>query len=257
MIKVLRVLYKIWFVLVFMIVGVIVYPFAWILLHTHLLKPLFVLQCWFWYPMLQLFLFLPYRTIRPKGFRFPKGPFVLISNHTSYLDILAMHGILRGRQFIFLGKESLKKFPIIGMFFKTGTMHVPINREDKSEASQSLRIMMERVDQGYIAIIFPEGTQSKKAPKMNSFKAGAFKLAIEKQVPIVSLTFLNHFKLLAQVNKLTGPSRPGMSRIIIHDVIETKGKTLEDLLDLQEQCYSRIESDLRNAYPKAFTNEHR
>lgn len=255
MIAFLRILYKIWFVIAFFAVGIVMYPFAWILLKLGWLRPLFAIQCWFWYPMLQLLLFLPYKTIRPKGFAFPKGPFVVIANHTSYLDILIMHGILRGRQFIFLGKESLKKFPIIGMFFKSGNMHVPVKREDKSEASQSLRTMMDRVDQGYIAIIFPEGTQSKQAPKMNPFKAGAFKVAIEKQIPILPMTILENFKLLSQVNLLTGPSRPGMCTVIIHEPVETKGMTIEDLLPLQERCKDLIESDLRKAYPKEYSNE--
>jgi len=70
------------------------------------------------------------------------------------------------------------------------------------------------------------------------------------------MTILENFKLLSQVNRLTGPSRPGLCKVIIHEPIVTEGMTIEDLLPLQERCKDLIESDLRKAYPKEYNNEN-
>ncbi|MBX7094672.1 MAG: 1-acyl-sn-glycerol-3-phosphate acyltransferase [Flavobacteriales bacterium] len=247
-----HVIYKIWFALIFMAIGIVFYPFAWLLVRLKFTRTLFFLQTYFWWPLLQLFLFYPIKRIKKQGFYFPEGPFVLVANHQSYLDILAIFSLMRGRVFFFLGKESLKKFPIIGLFFKAPHLHVPIIRENKSDSSQSLKIIASRIDDGFPIVIFPEGTQSKMAPVMNPFKAGAFKVAIEKQVPVVPITFLNNYKLLSKVNKLTGPTRPGIMKVVCHPPISTRGMVLDDLLSLQEKVQLLIEQDLREAYPKLY-----
>lgn len=248
----LRILYKIWFLIVFILTGMVQYPVYLLLLKLNCIRTIFILKSWFWVPLLQVLLFLPVWRNFPRGFRFPDGPFVVCANHSSYLDIVMMYTVIRDRPFIFLGKESLKKLPIIGMFFKSGNLHVPIKRENKNDSSQSLQIIAQRVDQGYPVIIFPEGTQTKNPPFMNPFKAGAFKVAIEKQVPIVPMTFLNNYKMLSQLDKIAGPCRPGISRVIVHQPIPTKGMALEDLLTLQEKVYAIIEQDLRQHYPQLY-----
>ena len=90
----------------------------------------------------------------------------------------------------------------------------------------------------------PEGTISRDSPKLRPFKNGAFKLAIEKQVPIVPITFLNNWKLLQDRPLLQGLSRPGLACIVVHKPIETKGLTLEDLLTLKAQVENIIEKTL-------------
>lgn len=247
----LRVLYKLWFILVFFATGILLYPVLLPLRNLGWKRALFFVKSWIWLPLLQFFLGLIMIIKYPKKEKFPKGPFIICANHTSYLDIVFLYAIHREGPIFFLGKESLKKFPFIGMFFKKG-IHVPIKREIKSEASQALKEIGEKLDEGYPIVIFPEGTQSKNPPYMNTFKAGAFKLAIEKQVPIVPMTFINNFMLLSNLGKLTGPSRPGFSRIEIHEKIETKGLDLNDLVNLQEKTYSRIEESLKKYYPEKY-----
>lgn len=251
-----RIIYKIWFLLVFFATGILLYPFLFVFRELRWKRALFFVKSWIWLPLLQFFLGLIIKIKHPKTGKFPKGPFIICANHTSYLDIVFLYAIYRDGPIFFLGKESLKKFPFIGMFFKRG-IHVPIKREVKSDASSALKEIGTKLDAGFPIVIFPEGTQSKNPPFMNAFKAGAFKLAIEKQVPIVPMTFINNFKLLSKLEKLTGPSRPGISRIIIHEKIETKGLIVNDLVALQEQTRSKIEESLKEYYPEKYTHENR
>lgn len=251
-----RALYKIWFVLVFLATGTLLYPFLYLFRALHWKKTLFFIKSWIWLSLLQLFLGL-FVVIRKKNkTAFPNEPFIVCANHCSYLDIVFLYAIHKQGPIFFLGKESLKKFPFVGMFFKDYDLHVPIKREIKSEASQALKQIGEKLDQGYPIVIFPEGTQTKKPPFMNTFKVGAFKLAIEKQVPIVPMTFLNNWKLLSDLGKFTGPSRPGISRVVIHEPVYTKGLNMEDLLSLQERVYHIIEDELIQYYPEYYGSEN-
>ena len=251
----LRVLYKIWFILVFITTGTLLYPFLFLFRELKWTKALFVVKSWIWLPLLQVFLGLIMNIKYKDQKKFPEGPFILCANHASYLDIVFLYAIYRRGPIFFLGKESLKKVPFIGMFFKRG-IHVPIKRENKSDASMALKEIGERLDLGYPIVIFPEGTQTRRPPFMNAFKLGAFKLAIEKQVPIVPVTFINNYKLLSNLGKLTGPSRPGVARIIIHEKIETLGLSINDLLALQEQTHSTIENSLREYHTKIYQDEN-
>lgn len=98
--------------------------------------------------------------------------------------------------------------------------------------------------------IFPEGTVSKNAPLMGEFKAGAFALAIQKQVPILPITFLTNWKRIQRKGILTGKSGPGMSEIIIHAPIDTKGYTKDRVDELKNRVYSIINAPLEKIETK-------
>ncbi len=48
----------------------------------------------------------------------PPGPYVICSNHSSYLDIIQMYPILPRTKFMFIGKAELLRWPVINIFFK-------------------------------------------------------------------------------------------------------------------------------------------
>jgi 1-acyl-sn-glycerol-3-phosphate acyltransferase len=112
--------------------------------------------------------------------------------------------------------------------------------------------MGQRIDEGYHAVIYPEGTRSKFAPVMRDFRTGAFRLAIEKQVAIIPVTYLDNWQILGDLKQLWGWARPGITRVVIHDPIETKGMTDEDLLPLLERVHKIIEDEMKKHYPSYF-----
>lgn len=101
------------------------------------------------------------------------------------------------------------------------------------------------IQQGHSVFLYPEGTIS-SAGKLRGFKNGAFKLAIEQQVPIVPITFLNNWKLLQNGGFFKANGRPGISRIIIHKPIATVGMTEDDLVSLRSTVHEIISNDLKN-----------
>jgi 1-acyl-sn-glycerol-3-phosphate acyltransferase len=66
---------------------------------------------------------------------------------------------------------------------------------------------------------------------LDTFKDGAFRLAIEHQIPIVPITFADNKKRFSYT---FFSGSPGLMRVIIHQPIATTGKTIEDKKDIKE-----------------------
>ena len=43
----------------------------------------------------------------------PQGPYIIVANHSSYLDIFLLPSIFPEHEFLFLGKSELLKYPLI------------------------------------------------------------------------------------------------------------------------------------------------
>lgn len=140
-----------------------------------------------------------------------------------------------------MGKTELLKIPLFGAFFKY--MDIPVNRKSRTGSHKALLQAGEKIDKGYSVIIYPEGTISNEG-KLKSFKNGAFKLAIEKQVPIIPVVNLNNWQLLQNGGFFKSFGRPGYSRIVIGEAIPTKGLSEENLVDLRSKAYSFIHQEL-------------
>jgi 1-acyl-sn-glycerol-3-phosphate acyltransferase len=72
-------------------------------------------------------------------------------------------------------------------------------------------------------------------------KDGAFAMAIQQQVPILPVTFLNNYQLMDDDNIVL---KPGVIRVRIHAPMETKDMTQEDLPVLREQVFQKIQQSL-------------
>lgn len=131
-------------------------------------------------------------------------------------------------------------------------MNIAVNRANRKSAVLSYHQSKEKLQDGWHVVIFPEGTIPDHNPVMKSFKNGAFKLAVELQVPILPLTFLNHWKLFADPSMIFGPAQPGLAKVVMHDFIETKGKNETDINDLRRHCFEIIEKDLKIYNSKMF-----
>jgi 1-acyl-sn-glycerol-3-phosphate acyltransferase len=177
----------------------------------------------------------------------PNKTYVYVSNHSSYLDIVLSYCAIPF-YFVFMGKQELRKAPLFNIFFKE--MNILVDRKSKIGSHRALEEAAKKIDEGHSVVLFPEGTISREAPKLRAFKNGAFKLAIEKQVPIVPISFINNWKLLQDRPFLQGLSRPGLALVEVHRPISTKGLTLDDLLTLKAQVENVIENSLNKHHQK-------
>lgn len=102
----------------------------------------------------------------------------------------------------------------------------------------------EELNKGWSIVIFPEGKIPIEAPKLDLFKNGPFKLAIDAQIPILPITIIDNWKLFYTDPVLTGLARPGFARVIIHDEISTKGMSKKDLVSLRHHTFEVINKPL-------------
>lgn len=168
---------------------------------------------------------------------------VFTPNHSSYLDIPLFGLAIRG-DFKFLAKKELAHIPIFGKFIRT--IDIPVDRKNIKEGMKSLSKAADALDKKTNVCIFPEGTTNNNGKKLLAFKRGAFKLAVEKQVPIVPVTFLDNFRLFLNDGKHIG--HPGRVRVIVHDPIETKGMTEKDVPELSKRVKEIIQAELNKHY---------
>jgi len=125
---------------------------------------------WFWLArwMCRVFCMLFFRVRTYGRENIPrKGPFVLISNHQSYLDPMLCGGPIK-RRVSFLARESLFTHWLFGrMISSVGTIPVKLGEADIS----AMRKVIGRLKAGGGVCLFPEGTRSTDG-KITTFKPG-------------------------------------------------------------------------------------
>ena len=101
--------------------------------------------------------------------------FMMIANHTSYIDVMVMLR-LRKTPFVFVGKKELVKIPLFGYLLKRAAIMV-----DRSSSKSRFEVYgraQKVIAKGYSMCIFPEKEYIDETIVLNPFKQGAFKLAI-------------------------------------------------------------------------------
>jgi len=106
-------------------------------------------------------------------------PAIMIANHTSFLDILAV-GMLNPKT-IYLVSDWVYNSPVFGGAVRAAGFY-PVS-EGLEGGLEHLR---EKISQGYSLIVYPEGTRS-ESNQMQRFKKGAFFLAEHFQLDIIPI----------------------------------------------------------------------
>lgn len=117
-----------------------------------------------------------------------QGPVLLVANHISWLDILVMHAARHCR---FVSKSDVKHWPLIGRL-ATGAGTLYIERESRRDAMRVVHHMAERLREGDILAVFPEGTTSDGVTLL-PFHANLLQAAISADAPVqpVALKFID------------------------------------------------------------------
>ncbi|RED43136.1 hypothetical protein DFQ10_10648 [Winogradskyella eximia] len=106
-------------------------------------------------------------------------PAIIIANHTSFLDILAV-GMLHPK-IIFLVNDWVYNSPVFGKAVRAAGFY-PVS----SGIEKGVSHLQEKVNQGYTLMVFPEGTRS-TTNKMKRFHKGAFYLAEQLNLDIIPI----------------------------------------------------------------------
>jgi 1-acyl-sn-glycerol-3-phosphate acyltransferase len=113
----------------------------------------------------------------------PRRPYVVVSNHESFVDILLISHL--PWEMKWLSKVEILRIPVLGWDMRLAG-DVPVERGTARSAVKAMRRCRDILARRVSVIIFPEGTRS-TSDEMLPFKDGAFRLAIEAGVPILPL----------------------------------------------------------------------
>ncbi len=122
----------------------------------------------------------------------PDGPIIVMSNHASNFDILAMLGYFP-RPLSWIAKKELFKIPVFGWSMRRGG-YIPLDRGDGRKALKSMDEAAQQIKAGSSVIIFPEGTRTRDG-RMLPFKRGGFLLAVKAGVPVVPVSISGSFAI--------------------------------------------------------------
>ncbi|MDZ4666733.1 MAG: lysophospholipid acyltransferase family protein [bacterium] len=171
-----------------------------------------------------------------------EGSYIICPNHSSYLDIFCLYTIFI-KYFVFTGKQEIEKWPLFHIYYTSG-MNILVDRASKMGTVKAIKRMSQEIEKGNPLVIFPEGTISRKAPQLAPFKSGAFAIAVQRQVPIVPISFLTNWKLLQRGSFWFGKAGPGVAEVIVHKPVPTSGLGKDDVDSLQHRVNAIINGPL-------------
>lgn len=161
-------------------------------------------------------------------------PQILVANHTSWYDVLALVSI-PGTS-LFVAKKELARVPIFGRAIG-GCGHIFIDRQDRNAAVESLAVARELLEKESPTIImFPEGTRSKTG-ELQAFKKGAFVLAIQSGVDIVPAAIIGSRDVM---NKGSLKISPGTITVRFGTPISVQGLGMEDRNELTSRARAAV-----------------
>lgn len=238
------VLWRIWFYILLGTPILIMFPFLFISILKEKWYPYFFVMARIWAKIILFGMGFYYRVDKTQKLEKNKS-YMFVSNHTSMADIMLMLAVIKN-PFVFVGKKELSKIPLFGFFYKRTCILVDRNCS-KSKMGVFDRAQ-KRLNQGLSICIFPEGgVPNDESILLDEFKDGAFRLAVEHQIPIVPITFADNKKRFSYT---FFSGSPGIMRVKIHPLVETKGKTLMDRKELKDEVRKTIHDQLLEFNPK-------
>jgi len=124
----------------------------------------------------------------------PRGPFVIVANHLSYMDDFLLAYVVRRycgeKLYIPTNKKAFKGVLRSWLHLAGGAVEI-----DPDDREQSYSVLRRLIDDGRIVLMFPEGTRSDGA-RLLPFRFGAFNLARDANVPIVPVALVDTHRVL-------------------------------------------------------------
>ncbi len=159
----------------------------------------------------------------------PRNPYVAVSNHESFVDILLISHL--PWEMKWLSKVEILRIPVLGWNMKLAG-DIPVERGTARSAAKAMRRCREILQQDKVSVvIFPEGTRSPTAD-MLPFKDGAFRLAIDAQVPILPMVVRGTGTALPKHGWRFGRSR---AEVRVLEPVPTQGLTNADVPALRDR----------------------
>ena len=231
-------LYRIWFYILVALPIIFLFPVLLVSILKESWYPFFFKLARFWAKFILLGMGFVYKIEREQIPEKNKS-YMFIANHTSMADIMLMLVSIEN-PFVFVGKKELAKIPLFGFFYKRTCILVDRSSE-KSRKAVFLRAQR-RLQSGLSICIFPEGGVPEEHIELDEFKDGAFRLAINHQIPIVPITLADNKKRFSYTFFSGGP---GKMRVKIHKFLLTKGFAIENTRTMNKKARGVILEQLQ------------
>ncbi len=161
-----------------------------------------------------------------------RGPAVLVANHRSYFDPLAIGFLLarRGRPVRFLGKKEVFDAPVVGELV-TALGGIRVDRGTGSD--EPLRAAQDALAAGELVAIMPQGTIPRGPaffdPELRG-RWGAAKLATAAGVPVIPIGLWGTEQVWPRSSRLpdiTNVLNPPTVTVRVGDPVEMKGRSVD------------------------------
>jgi 1-acyl-sn-glycerol-3-phosphate acyltransferase len=166
---------------------------------------------------------------------------MLILNHQSDVDIGVMETIT-SRDLAWVAKKELFDVPFFGLMLKL-PKDIAVERDSKSALVKLIKDAKERLDDGRIITIFPEGTRS-SGKKMLPFKPGAQILANKYSLRVQPLVLIN---TAHSYNSRTKEYNPGRVTVVYMDAFDVDKNDKDWYKNLRDSMQKVYDDELANS----------
>lgn len=161
---------------------------------------------------------------------------MIIANHQSMLDIMALEEI-HPANICWIAKKEIEDLPFFGNVIRIPKM-ISIDRKDPRSLPKIIKLAKERVSQGRVIAIFPEGTRG-NGDKILKFKSGANIIANKLNLVVQPVLIIGSRKI---IDSKSISVNSGTVKIIYMDIVNTSDeKWLENT---REKMQTLLEDNL-------------
>jgi len=168
--------------------------------------------------------------------------YIIISNHQSLYDIIALVTAL-GIQYRWFIKKEILKIPIFG-YALYASRNIFIDRVNTASAIESINKGIDRLPKGVSVMVFAEGTRSPDG-QIHEFKKGGFVTAVRRKIPILPVTVNGSRRVLSKGSLVV---KPGKIQVVIGDPIDTSGYTADTVQELIDKTRQAVMANFNPEY---------
>jgi 1-acyl-sn-glycerol-3-phosphate acyltransferase len=161
---------------------------------------------------------------------------MIIANHQSMLDIMALEEI-HPANICWIAKKEIEDLPFFGNIIRVPKM-ISIDRKDPRSLPKIIKLAKERVSQGRVIAIFPEGTRS-NGDKILKFKSGANIIANKLNLIVQPVLIIGSRKI---IDSKSISVNSGTVKIIYMDIVNTSDENW--LENTREKMQTLLEDNL-------------
>lgn len=163
---------------------------------------------------------------------------IIMCNHASLFDIPLCYRVFPDISLRMLAKKELSKIPIMGGGMRAADFPI-IDRKNRYQAIQDLKIIHDLLETGIVMWIAPEGTRSPDG-KLGPFKKGGFITAIHTKATIIPIGIRGASDIIPARTYRFYPNQT--AEIHIGEPIDASKYSLDNKEELMEKARASMKS---------------